>query len=159
MKTRLVFRRPDCARPPAGTPPHARRQRGVGLIDALIAIAILSFGMLGMTRLQGRMVTASTDAQLRTTAVQLADELLSTVLVDVGNAACYTRPQTGTCGNTAAVTRTTDWSTRVAAALPGTVTSGVVLNAGTGQMTVTIGWTARQGEDARQLQVVTDVRP
>ena len=136
-----------------------REQRGVGLIDALIAIVILSFGLLGMTRLQGRMVTAATDAQLRTTAVQLADELLSTVLVDAGNAACYTRPQAGTCANSAAVARTTDWATRVTAALPGTVSSGVVLDAATGRMTVTIGWTGRNAGDARQLQVVTDARP
>ena len=69
-----------------------RAPRGVSLIDALIAIAILSFGLVGMTRMQGRMVTASTDAQLRTTAVQMADELLNTVLVDTTNAACYTLP-------------------------------------------------------------------
>lgn len=140
-------------------PAPRRRQRGVGLLDALIAIAILAFGMLGMTRLQGRMVTASTDAQQRTTAVQFADELLSTALVDVKNAACYTLPQVGTCASTVAVTRTTDWATRVAAALPGSVSSGVVLDTGTGRMTVTIGWTGKLESDARQLQVVTDVRP
>lgn len=139
---------------------QARRpQRGISLIDALIAIAILAFGMLGMTRLQGRMVTASTDAQLRTTAVQMADEILSTALVDVSNAACYTRPQTGACANSGAISSTTAWATRVGAAFPGTVTSGVVLNAGTGRMTVTIGWTDKQSSEARQLQVVTDVRP
>jgi len=135
------------------------RQRGVGLIDALIAIAILSFGLLGMTRMQSRMVTAATDAQLRTTAVQLADELMSTVLVDVANAACYTKPAVGACASATAAARTTDWATRVAAALPGTVTSGVVLNAATGQFTVSIGWTGRDASDTRLMQVVTDVRP
>ena len=39
-----------------------RRQRGVTLIDAMIAMAILAFGLIGMTRMQGRMVTAATDA-------------------------------------------------------------------------------------------------
>jgi len=29
----------------------------------------------------------------------------------------------------------------------------------TGRMTVTIGWTGREDSEARQLQVVTDVRP
>jgi type IV pilus assembly protein PilV len=135
-----------------------RRQRGVGLIDALIALAILSFGLLGMTRLQGRMVTSATDAQLRTTAVQLADELLSTALVDVDNAACYTRPQVGTCGNAAAIASTTAWAGRVTAGLTGTVMSGVSHNAGTGRMTVTINWTSKQASEPRQLQVVTDVR-
>jgi type IV pilus assembly protein PilV len=89
--------------------PAARRRAWVSLIDALIAIAILSFGLIGMTRMQGRMVTSATDAQLRTTAVQLADELLNTVLVDTANAACYTLPQAGVCNSPAATARTTDW--------------------------------------------------
>lgn len=139
-------------------PARSARQRGVSLIDALIAIAILSFGLIGMTRMQGRMVTSATDAQLRTTAVQLADELLNTVLVDTANAACYTLPQAGACNSAAATARTTDWSTRVGAALPGTVTRAVVLNAASGRMTVSIGWTARDNADPRLLNVVTDVR-
>ena len=98
------------------------RQRGIGLIDAVIAMAILSFGLLGMTRLQGRMVTASTDAQLRQTAMQMADELLSTALVDTANAACYTVPAAGACASEDAAAAAEDWDTRVGAALPGTVT-------------------------------------
>jgi type IV pilus assembly protein PilV len=138
---------------------HRAKVRGIGLIDALIALAILSFGLLAITRLQGRMVTSTTDAQLRQTAVQLADELLNTAIVDVDNAACYTLPQSGTCGNAGAKTRTTEWATRVATALPGSVTSTVALNAGTGQMTLNIAWTGKEASEARQLQVVTDVRP
>jgi len=135
------------------------RSRGVGLIDALIALAILCFGLLAVTRLQSRMVTSTTDAQLRQSAVQLADELLNTAIVDVANAACYTLPQSGTCANAGAKTRTTEWSTRVTTALPGSTTPTVTLNAGTGQMTVVLAWTARDSSEARQLQVVTDVRP
>jgi Tfp pilus assembly protein PilV len=139
--------------------PHRRSSRGVGLIDALIALAILCFGLLAVTRLQSRMVTSSTDAQLRQSAVQLADELLNTAIVDVANAACYTLPQSGTCANAGAKTRTTEWSTRVTTALPGSTTPTVTLNAGTGQMTVVLAWTGRESSEARQLQVVTDVRP
>lgn len=138
--------------------PGRRAQRGVSLIDALIAIAILSFGLIGMTRMQGRMVSSSTDAQLRTTAVQMADELLSTVLVDAANAACYTLPQTGACGSSAAIARANDWSSRVTGTMPGSVTKGVTLDAGTGRMTVSIGWTGRDTSDPRLMSVVTDVR-
>lgn len=138
--------------------PGRHAQRGVSLIDALIAIVILSFGLIGMTRMQGRMVSSATDAQLRTTAVQMADELLNTVLVDTTNAACYTVPQSGACGSTAATGRATDWSTRVAATMPGSVTKTVTLDAATGRMTVSIGWTGRDNSDPRLLSVVTDVR-
>lgn len=136
-----------------------RRQRGVSLIDAMIAIAILSFGLIGMTRMQGRMVTAATDAQMRTTAVQLADELLSTVLVDLANVSCYTLPAAGGCASTAAAGRLTDWAGRVLTTMPGTgVTRAVALDAATGRLTVSIGWTSRESADARLMNIVTDIR-
>lgn len=132
--------------------------RGVGLIDALIAIAILSFGLIGMTRMQGRMVSAATDAQLRTVAMQKADELLNTVLVDNANAACYTLPAAGACASPTASARATAWATDLATAMWVSTTHTVSLDAVTGRMTVEIGWTAREGADPRLLRVVTDVR-
>ncbi len=146
-------------RPPLPGLATRRAMRGVGLIDGLIAIAILSFGLVGMARMQGRMVSASTDAQLRTTAVALADELLNTMLVDNANAACYTLPQTGGCGSTAATAATNAWAARVSAALPGTVTRTVSLNAGNGRMRVDIGWTPRQDpSDTRLVRMESDAR-
>ena len=142
----------------AARPTLATAWRGSGLLDGLIALAILAFGMLAMTRFQGRMVAQTTEAQSRQVATQFSSELLATVLVDTANAACYTLPQTGTCANTAAKTRAADWATRVAAALPGTVTSTATLNAGTGRMTVVVSWTGKDSGDARRFEAVTDVR-
>lgn len=140
--------------------------RGAGLFDALVALAILSFGLLAMTRLQGRMVAQSTESQSRQVATQFASELLSTVLVDVSNAACYTLPQAGACGNAAAITRTTDWAARAAAALPGTVTATATLGpvvgppaVASGQLRVVISWTGKRTGDAHTLDITTDVRP
>jgi len=135
------------------------RARGIGLIDALIALAILSFGLLALTRFQVRMLAQTTEAQSRSVATQLSDELLSTVLVDSRNAACYTLPAVGVCGSAVATAATTAWAARVSTALPGTVTTGSVLDAGTGRLTVAIGWTGKETQDARRLEVVTDVRP
>ncbi|GEM_PF-937486 len=144
----------------SGAPASRRgRARGIGLIDALIALAILSFGLLALTRFQMRMLAQTTEAQSRSVATQLSDELLSTVLVDSRNAACYTLPAVGVCGSAAATAATTAWAARVSATLPGTVTSGSVLDAGTGRLTVAIGWTGKETQDARRLEVVTDVRP
>ncbi|MCW5634251.1 MAG: pilus assembly protein PilV [Rubrivivax sp.] len=133
-------------------------RRGSGLLDGLIALAILAFGMLAMTRFQGRMMAQTTEAQSRQVATQFTSELLATVLVDTPNAACYTLPQAGTCGNAAAQARAADWQTRVAAALPGTVASTATLDAGTGRMTVVVSWTGKDSGDARRLETVTDVR-
>ena len=133
--------------------------RGAGLFDALIALAILSFGLLAITRFQGRMVAQTTETQSRQMASQLAGELLSTVLVDVGSAACYTLPQSGTCANAAAVTRTTEWADRVSASLPGTVSRTATLTAATGRFQVLITWTGKETNDQHTLDVTTDVRP
>ena len=73
----------------------ARRARGFGLFDALVSLMVLSLGMLAMTRFQNRMVAQTTESNSRQVATQLAAEHLSTVLVDVKNAACYTLPQAG----------------------------------------------------------------
>ena len=45
-----------------------------------------------------------------------------------------------------------------AGASTGTVTRTVTLNAANSQMTVSIGWTARDSADPRLLSVVSDVR-
>jgi len=140
-------------------PHQLHLSRGVGLLDAMIALAILSFGLLALTRFQGRMIAQTTEAQSRQVATQLADELISTVLVDVLNAPCYTLPQAGVCASAPTQVRTAAWATRVDGALPGPVTTGAVLDAATGRYTVTITWTGKETRDTRTLEAVTDVRP
>ncbi len=136
--------------------PGRRPVRGVGLIDALIALAILAFGLLGMTRMQTSLVRQSTESQTRLTAAQLGDELLGTVRVDLGNVGCYTLPNAGTCNSVPARTRATDWKTQTLAALPGTVTAEAEL---AGDLfTVTITWTGKETGETRALEATTDVR-
>jgi len=138
---------------------NRRHVRGFGLFDALISMAILSFGLLAMTRFQTRLVAQATESQSRQVATQLASEHLSTVLVDVKNAACYTKPQAGACANATAIANTTLWANRVAQALPGTVTTAAALNATADRLTLTIQWTGKDNGQTRTLQTVTDVRP
>lgn len=143
-----------------GTPrTGAQAARGVGLFDALIALVVLSLGMLTMTRFQGRMVAQTTETQSRLVAAQFAAEHLSTVLVDVNNAPCYTWPQAGTCTSAVARAGTADWATRTAAALPAPVTTSSTLEAASGRLTVAITWLGKDSGDTRTLRAVTDVRP
>ena len=130
--------------------------RGMGLIDALIALALLAFGLLGMTRMQTSLVRQSTESQARLTAAQLGDELLSTVLVDVANAGCYTLPDADGCASATARARAEDWEARVAGALPGNVEATAALD--DGQFTVTITWTGKDSGETRTLEATTDVR-
>jgi hypothetical protein len=94
----------------------------------------------------------------RTTATQLADELLSTVLVDTGNAGCYTLPNPSGCTSSAAALRAADWKVRALAALPGDHTAVATLDGGTQRFTVTVTWTGKGGSDPHTLQVSTDAR-
>lgn len=144
---------------PAARGQTYKPKRGFGLIDAMIALAILSFGLLGMTRMQSRVIAGATEAQSRLAAQAYSDELIATVLVDLPNAACYTKPAAGTCPSTTASARTTDWAARAASApLLADVSTGAVLDAGTGRFTVTINWTGKESGSTRTLEAATDVR-
>jgi hypothetical protein len=56
-------------------PPHPRDQRGTTLLEAMIALAILAVGLLGMMKLQIIGITSNAGARAHTTAAQLATEL------------------------------------------------------------------------------------
>jgi len=134
-----------------------RSSAGFGLIDALIALALLSFGLLGMTRLQAHSLAQATESQQRGVAMQYGDELISTILVDVGNKDCYSLPAAGTCASTAARALTTDWNTRLAQALPD-ATATSTYTAASGRMDVVITWTGKDSQDTHSLGASTDVR-
>jgi type IV pilus assembly protein PilV len=133
-------------------------QGGMGLLEGLIAVTILSFGMLGLARFQTNLMAQTTDSRTRVTATQLADELLSTVLVDTGNAGCYTLPSPGTCASDAAAQRAADWKLRALDALPGEDSAVAELDSATQRFTVAVTWTGKGGADPHTLRVSTDVR-
>ena len=135
-----------------------RQLRGFGLFDALISMAVLAFGLLAMTRFQSHMVAQATESQSRQMATQLAAEHLSTLLVDLEHAPCYTLPQAGNCTSAGAKLRTAEWAGRVATALPAPVSTTAALDAATSRMTLTINWIGKDSGDTRTLQAVTDVR-
>jgi type IV pilus assembly protein PilV len=135
---------------------HPVRQRGLGLIDVLISMAVLAFGLLALVGMQSRLVAQSTEAEARLTGTQLTEELMSLVLVDAGNAGCYTLPTAGTCTSAAARALATSWETKTKAKLPGNsvVTAALVGNL----MTVTVNWTGKASTDTHTFQATTDVR-
>lgn len=158
LRCRAGARRARCTAHDGVVAQRARRRtRGISLLEALIALAILSFALLGLTRLQTNLVRQATDSQFRLTALQLIDELLSTALVDTGNADCYTLPAAGSCSSANASQRAADWHSRALASLPGSPTAVSTLNGG--RLTVRLTWTGRTADDARAMEVSTDVRP
>jgi type IV pilus assembly protein PilV len=133
-------------------------QRGVALIDALIAMVILAFGLLGVASLQVRVTREATDGQTRVLASRMADELLSLALVDRTSAACYVLPTAAAgCTSTVARTAATTWSTQALAALPPGATATSELTDGNQRLTVTITWTDRAAAEPRTLGMSTGV--
>jgi len=67
-------------------PQHARpksNQKGVFLLEALIAILIFAFGILGIVALGATAINAQSDAQYRTEAAAYANEMASTIWTNV----------------------------------------------------------------------------
>lgn len=148
MKNRL--RPAPCAPLPGqgltGAPPQApRRARGFSLLEVLVAIFVLSFGMLGMVGMQAFALQSNTQARLQSSAAALARELAEMMRgnKDEGLKAAGANPYLGTfsgsamapattsyCLNATATTNCTsttdvanaemtDWLTRVGQELPG----------------------------------------
>jgi hypothetical protein len=51
-------------------------QTGMGLLDVVLAIAIFAFGMLALVQLQGSLTRSGSDANTRTVAASIAEELV-----------------------------------------------------------------------------------
>ena len=68
--------------PCRGTSPvMARRQRGSFLLEALVAILIVAFGILGLLGLESRALQNVDDAQYRSEAVALANAYIGQMWV------------------------------------------------------------------------------
>ena len=56
------------------TQPANARQRGFALIEAMVAILVFAFGLLGIVGLQATMIKGTSDAQYRATASYVAQQ-------------------------------------------------------------------------------------
>lgn len=56
---------------------HSKHQRGVALIEVLMAVLIFSVGILGLVGLQSRAIQLSMDTEDRNRAALLANELVN----------------------------------------------------------------------------------
>lgn len=138
---------------------------GGSLLEPLVAIAILSFGMLGLAKFQLNMLVQSSDARARLEATTLAEELLAQVRVDPANAGCYaTAPPAGTCGFANALESYRNWQTKALAKLPGNANVNATVLAElnkpeVNQFRVVLTWANKGSEEAHSFTAITDVRP
>lgn len=147
MKPLLPFPRPGRA-----TQPGASRQRGVGLIEVLVAVLILSLGMLGMAGLQTRALKANQSSHARTQAVMLSYYMLDAMRADrataLSSAFPYNTPSAGPICDATTLTGTTlvdnsrkDWIESLKTNLgDADSTCGAILCQANGECTLQITW-------------------
>lgn len=96
------------------------KQRGVSLLEALVAILIFSIGILALIALQATSIRQSADAKYRSEASLLASEIIGQMWVsDRTPLTLQANFQTGGAGYNA-------WLPRVQATLPGLAASAAV---------------------------------
>ena len=110
--------------------------RGFMLIEALVALLIFAFGVLGLVGLQATMTKAQSTAKYRADAAFLAQQVIGTMWSDAPNIASYAiAAGAGACTGYA---RCSGWTDKVASTLP--AGSAAVTVAGS-SVTVAISWT------------------
>lgn len=76
----------------------ARRQEGVALIEALVAVLIFSIGILAVVAIQAFAVTAVTDAKYRADASFLANQALGRLWGDPANLSLHAEADVDVAG-------------------------------------------------------------
>lgn len=128
-----------------------RRQRGISLIESLIAMVVMALGILGIVGVQMRTLTDTQSGVRRAQAIRLIDDLgerLQNNPDALNNLATYTTsPGAGTDCATAACTPAQlaafdirQWRLNVAAALPGGSATVFIPKGGPRQLGVMLGW-------------------
>jgi type IV pilus assembly protein PilV len=123
--------------------PVRPRQRGIALLEVLLAIVLLGIGVLGTIGLQARSYSALADTGLRAEATMAAEKLIGVVTNDQPNLAAYALAAGGT--PSAALK---PWVDETQGRIPG-ATLAVEVAAPTttaaGTVKVTIGWMRKKG--------------
>lgn len=136
-----------------------RRQKGVSLLEILIALVILSVGLLGMAGLQGRTLSLNHSAYQRTQAVNLSYDIVDRMRAnrraaldgDYELALADANPS----GTSVPLQDMREWREIIQATLP-SGNSSLAINGST--VTVLVQWDDSRGTEALQsFQMVTDL--
>jgi type IV pilus assembly protein PilV len=115
----------------------ATRQRGASMIEVLVTLVIIAFGLLGMAGLQARLQLSEVEAYQRSQALMLLNDMASRISMNRINAASYVTGTTygsgGTCPTTSSTTVQRDlkeWCNSLLGASEATTSGGVTTNQG-----------------------------
>jgi type IV pilus assembly protein PilV len=136
-----------------------RTQRGIALVEVLVAAVLLAIGVLGALGLQARSQGALADAGMRAEAVIAANKLLGIMALDQANLAAY-----AIAPGEVPDERLAGWyaETRSRAHIPGAqvqVTVAPDAGANRTEVAVTISWTRKSGSAANSHTVSAWLAP
>jgi type IV pilus assembly protein PilV len=118
-----------------------RRQQGVAMLEAMIAIVILALGLLGSVGLQARSYSALSDASARAEATIAAEKLLGIMSNDAANVNSYVLAEGATAGTAVA-----PWVAETKAAIPSAIVSvQVTQQTRRAMVQISIRWTRKAG--------------
>jgi len=123
--------------------PVRPRQRGIALLEVLVAIVLLGIGVLGTIGLQARSYAALADTGLRAEATVAAEKLIGVATNDQANLAAYALAAGGTPSATLQ-----PWYDETRGRIPGATIAVAVAAPSTtaaGTIKVSISWMRRKG--------------
>jgi len=132
---------------------RCRLQRGIALLESLLAVLLLSIGLIGTLALQARSVSALADSALRAEATIAANQLLGVMSNDQGNLALYALGASG-----APNARLAPWLTELRKNLPGAsvrVTVTPAADTSRTQVLIRIGWQRTSTGPANEHRIIS----
>lgn len=137
-------------------PPSKRRARGFTMIEVLVSLLVVAFGLMALVGLQATAVRLSTDSRDRGAATFLADQLLGQLLIsDRTTIAGFAHnPDGSACSPTVAATTNATvqaWLGEVARQLPNAAAAYqqvIVRDAAQGDVDVVLCW--KRGSDPNE---------
>lgn len=139
------------------TAPVSKHQAGVGLIEILISLLVLSIGLLGMSALQTRGLAMSSESLQRTQAVILANDIIERARANRQNVdeyaiafatndlVCNSTFSIDNATNSVSVNDLNEWQNNLACLLSDGNGQVQVTN---NSISVTVTWQDRTEEDA-----------
>lgn len=126
-------------------PPAAKRNLGVSLVEVLVAVVVLSIGLLGLAGLQASGMRVGQSSIYRSQAAQLAYDMVDRVRANFANASSYNVAMGAAAptGVTIAARDLQDWKKRLLGLPSGD--ASVAVNGS--QVTVVVQWDDSRGAD------------